>query len=294
MEQVMDFGNFILNYLLQMAATLGVIFLFGKIIALCNGAFYRNFGRHGRAVCYATGFIGTPVHEASHALMCLLFGHRITEIKFFQLNSSDGTLGYVHHAYNPRNLYQKAGCFFIGVAPVLVGALILAGLLYLLLPDLFSGVSAEIAAVDFAEDVGASFGHIWQWTDGINVQIEPGDDGLSKVFVCHDPSKFNDTNYDGYSHVGNEARKEGYVKEVIFGEGGEIMPKVVGGGSTTYFCDNHYTNIPTSVTLRGVLFGGSADSGASAGFACANSSTAAPSYSYSSIGSRLCFIPKNA
>ena len=162
MEQVMDFGNFILNYLLQMAATLGVIFLFGKIIALCNGTFYRNFGRHGRAVCYATGFIGTPVHEASHALMCLLFGHRITEIKFFQLNSLDGTLGYVHHAYNPRNLYQKAGCFFIGVAPVLVGALILAGLLYLLLPDLFSGVSAEIAAVYFAEDVGASFGHIWQ------------------------------------------------------------------------------------------------------------------------------------
>lgn len=137
------------------------------------------------------------------------------------------------------------------------------------------------------------FGHIWQWTDGINVQIEPGDDGLSKVFVCHDPSKFNDTNYDGYSHVGNEARKEGYVKEVIFGEGGEIMPKVVGGGSTTYFCDYHYTNIPTAETLRGVLFGGRADVGASAGFACAYSNSA-PSYSSTSVGSRLCFIPNNA
>ena len=158
----MDFGNFILSFVLQMVATLGLIFLFGKIIALCNGAFYRNFGSRGRAVCYATGFIGTPVHEASHALMCLIFGHRITDIKFFQLNSSDGTLGYVHHAYNPRNLYQKVGCFFIGIAPVLVGALILAGLLYLLLPELFAGVSAEIAAVDFAGDAGASLGHIWR------------------------------------------------------------------------------------------------------------------------------------
>ena len=66
-----------------MVFTLGLVFLFGKVIALCNGAFYRNFGSKGRAVCYATGFIGTPVHEASHALMCLIFGHKIVEIKFF-------------------------------------------------------------------------------------------------------------------------------------------------------------------------------------------------------------------
>lgn len=141
------------------------------------------------------------------------------------------------------------------------------------------------------------FGHIWQWTDGINVRISPnadkGGDGLSKVFVCSDPAKFNDSNYEGYSHVGNEARTEGYVKEVIFGEGGEIMPKPVGGGSTTYFCDNHYTNIPTTETLRGVLFGGAALHGSSAGFASARSK-AAPSYSDSAVGSRLCFFPATA
>ena len=158
----MDIGAFILSFVLQMVFTLGFVFLFGKVIALCNGAFYRNFGSKGRAVCYATGFIGTPVHEASHALMCLIFGHKIVEIKFFQPNSSDGTLGYVHHSYNPKNIYQKVGCLFIGIAPVLVGALILAGLLYLLLPELFGAVSTEIAAVDFAEDTGASFGHIWR------------------------------------------------------------------------------------------------------------------------------------
>ena len=92
------------------------------------------------------------------------------------------------------------------------------------------------------------------------------------------------------SHVGTEARAEGYAKEIIFGEGGEIMPSVVGGGSTTYFCDYHYTNIPTSTTLRGVLFGGSAKHGAYAGFACAYSNHA-PSNAHANVGSRLCFIP---
>lgn len=140
------------------------------------------------------------------------------------------------------------------------------------------------------------FGHIWKWTDGINIRISPteenGGDGLSKVFVCEDPSKFSDSGYDNYKHVGNEARAEGYVKEIIFGEEGDIMPSVTGGGSTTYFCDYHYTNIPTSETLRGVLFCGHANSGAHAGFAYANT-LRAPSVTYAYLGSRLCFLPSN-
>ena len=92
------------------------------------------------------------------------------------------------------------------------------------------------------------------------------------------------------SHVGNEARAEGYVKSVIFGEGGEIMPDVVGGGSTTYFCDNHHTNIPTTKSLRGVVFGGHAAYWEGAGLACVNSDYT-PSAAAESIGSRLCFIP---
>lgn len=141
------------------------------------------------------------------------------------------------------------------------------------------------------------FGHLWKWTDGINIRISPteanGGDDLSKIFVCEDTSKLNDTNYNGYKHVGNEARSEGYVKEIVFGEEGEIMPSVVGGGSTTYFCDYHYTNIPTSEALRGVLFSGAANDGADAGLASAYS-TAAPSHTHALIGSRLCFIPATA
>lgn len=157
---------------------------------------------------------------------------------------------------------------------------------------------AETAHIEYVpryRGIENPFGHLWQWTDGINVRISPteenGGDGLSKVFVCSDPSLFKDNGYDGYSHVGNEARNEGYVKEIIGGEYGEIMPAVVGGGSTTYYCDFHSTNIPTVETLRGVLFGGSANDGAFAGFACAYS-LSAPSDTIALIGSRLCFLPR--
>ncbi len=140
------------------------------------------------------------------------------------------------------------------------------------------------------------FGHIWQWTDGINVRISPteanGGDNVSKVFICEDPSKFKDNGYDGYSHIGNAARNEGYIKEIIFGEGGEIIPlQSIGGGSSTYFCDYNYTNIPEAELLRGVLFGGNASHGDKCGFVYSHIANS-PSYSDTLFGTRLCFIPE--
>lgn len=161
----------------------------------------------------------------------------------------------------------------------------------------FKKVTRTVTYVPRYRGVENPFGHLWQWTDGINVRISPttdnGGDNLSKVFVCSDPAQFKDNGYEGYTYVGNEARTEQYVKEVIFGEGGEIMPKVAGDGasSTKYFCDYHYTNILATETLRGVLFGGLAYAGSSAGFVCAYSGNA-PSRSATYFGSRLCFIPE--
>ena len=82
------------------------------------------------------------------------------------------------------------------------------------------------------------------------------------------------------------------MKALILGEDGEIMPLAVGGGSTTYFCDYFYTNIPSSGEAeRGVLFGGSALDGAHAGFVCA-ATYYAPTYANARFGSRLCFDPQ--
>ena len=134
------------------------------------------------------------------------------------------------------------------------------------------------------------FGHLWKWTDGINIEVlTDAGGGTSKVYVADSPVNFNDANYTNYTLRGLEARTSGYVKELIFGDYGEIMPLVVGGSSSTYWCDYHYTDISSS-SLRGVIFGGCANYGAYAGFACAYSGRA-PSSASADIGSRLCFIP---
>lgn len=78
---------------------------------------------------------------------------------------------------------------------------------------------------------------------------------------------------------------------MMIGEYGDIMPLEVGGSSTTYFADYFYTSIPASgAAMRGVLFGGHALSGASAGLSYASTRSAATG-TYARIGSRLCFIP---
>ena len=137
------------------------------------------------------------------------------------------------------------------------------------------------------------FGHIWKWTDGCKCMIQSeADGGLSQFYVADDPASYNSSGVSGYELRGNLPRKEGYVKEVILGEYGEIMPLAVGGGSTTYFCDYFYTNIPASGTSeRGVLFGGAAHLGATAGFVSAYTAYTA-SYANAIFGSRLCFIPQ--
>lgn len=137
------------------------------------------------------------------------------------------------------------------------------------------------------------FGHIWKWTDGAKVLIQSeADGGLSVFYTCDDPTAFTSSGVANYNIRGNLPRKDGYVKAVILGEDGEFMPLEVGAGSTTYFCDYFYTNIPGSGTAeRGVLLGGYAGHGASAGFVFANTYNA-PSNAYALIGSRLCFYPQ--
>ncbi len=150
-------GDILLSFLLQIAFTVGIIVLFGFLIALCNKKFYANFGSRALRVCYITGAIGTPLHESAHALMCLLFGHKIVEIKFFQINSDDGCLGYVKHTYNPKNIYCRIGNFFIGVAPIVCISAVLYLLAYVLLPGFVSDIAVSVGAVDSAAGWGDAF-----------------------------------------------------------------------------------------------------------------------------------------
>lgn len=133
------------------------------------------------------------------------------------------------------------------------------------------------------------FGHIWKYTDGANIQVTKGDSGLSILWTTNDPSNFSDTSYTGCDKKGNVCRINGHVKKMLLGEDGDIIATEVGGSTSTYWCDNHYTS--TSVSrMQLVLVGGRSDNGSNAGLVdvgTTNSSGIA-----NSIGPRLCFFPK--
>jgi hypothetical protein len=114
----------------------GPLFLIGFALywvsKLRNKALAQSIG--GRALLFLTGWIGTPVHEAGQAIFCLIFRHKITEIKFFS-SQKDGTAAYIKHEYNQKSLYQKIGNFFIGIAPMFFGAMVIYVLLWIFLPE---------------------------------------------------------------------------------------------------------------------------------------------------------------
>ena len=110
-----------------------------------------------------------------------------------------------------------------------------------------------------------------------NVEISSeADGGTSKVYVSDDPSKYNDSNYDGYSHAWTRSPERRLCK------GSHLR------GSLEKLCRKRLvqvqrrisvtTTIPTFrppvSPLRGVLFGGTAAYGADAGLAFASSSYA--------------------
>ena len=142
-----------LAFFTQLLFTLGIIVLFGWLIALCNRRFYANMGRSSKAVCYVTGFLGTPIHDCAHALFCLIFGQKIQKIKLFQVDSADGTLGYVTHSYNKKNIYHQIGNFFIGVAPILVISALLYLLSALLVPNMWELILNEITDISFTQGI---------------------------------------------------------------------------------------------------------------------------------------------
>ena len=163
----MDIRKLLIPYGIHLLYFVGVVYLVGFVIFLLNKLFYRLLGG-GRFVCYLTGLVGTPIHELSHALMCLLFGHRIVEMRLFRVDGKSGTLGYVSHSYRKSNLYHVLGNYFIGVAPILLGTAFLCLMMHLLLPEAFAMFRAYLE--DFAD---------WQQLGYVPEQLL----GVGAVFV---------------------------------------------------------------------------------------------------------------
>ncbi len=144
----------LVNTVIQIIIFIGAVYFVCFLISLMNRLFYRCVNGN-RIVCYATGIIGTPIHELSHAFFCLIFFHKITEIKLFQIDEETGILGYVNHSYNQRNIYHQIGNYFIGVAPIIGGTLFLYFLLNLLVPNVYLNMSNYIDKLSLVLNKGS-------------------------------------------------------------------------------------------------------------------------------------------
>ncbi|MCC0655247.1 MULTISPECIES: hypothetical protein [unclassified Clostridioides] len=126
---------------------IGIFIVFGLIFSIIenlnNKYIFLSFGKTGVIV---TGAIGTFVHELSHLIMCLIFMHKINSVKFFRPieSKNDGVLGYVNHSYKKDNIYQSIGNFFIGIAPIIGGTMIIILLFRILLPDSYIKIIQSI------------------------------------------------------------------------------------------------------------------------------------------------------
>lgn len=142
----------ITSFLYQIIFIFGSIVIFGFLLDILNyklfyRILYRTIGYDaGVALRYITGIIGTPIHELSHALMAVIFGHKVTEIKLFIIDSEE-YMGYIKHTYNRKNIYHQIGNFFIGVGPILGGSGIMLFLMYLLVPNVYSNVMEILKSI---------------------------------------------------------------------------------------------------------------------------------------------------
>ncbi len=105
-----------------LALTLGVMVVCGLVAWLARKIFMYFVGDSATLVLYASSVVGTPVHELGHALMCIPFAHRITDMKLLLPPSRRSrTLGYVEHSYNRKNPWAVFGDLFISFGPIFSG-----------------------------------------------------------------------------------------------------------------------------------------------------------------------------
>jgi hypothetical protein len=86
------------------------------------------------------GWLGTTIHEIGHLIGALFFRVPVSGFRPFAPNLRTGELGSVEVKPNYGSLYQYIGLFFIGIAPVVFGTLVI----YLALYVLFHGQMAEV------------------------------------------------------------------------------------------------------------------------------------------------------
>ena len=136
----MDFGtnfNTTALYLLLLLAV-PVVTVLGLTVINRNSK-DRLASRHGSRVVVWLGGLGVIIHELSHLLMALVFGHHIDDFRLLITDgpASGGALGYVSHSWKKGNYYQFIGNVLIGTAPVYGCTAVLILLTRWLVPNIY-------------------------------------------------------------------------------------------------------------------------------------------------------------
>lgn len=149
--------EFLLYWLKLLVGTLGLFVVCGLLIHLISHWFARLIGFGSKGWFYATSVIGTPVHELGHAVMCKLFGHRITRMKLWNPKPDNGVYGFVEHSYSRKNVWAKFGNMFIGMGPLFSGLGVIVLALWFCFPTLWSEYLASTSAMIPAGEAALHF-----------------------------------------------------------------------------------------------------------------------------------------
>lgn len=121
----------------------------GAGVWLCRRLFCFFVGDDsGMPLIKLTSFLSVPLREAGHAMMAVIFLHRIEDMRLLDLRDEDGEFGFVEHSYNPRNPVALLGNLFYALGPATIG---LFTVLIILL-GCFDGVLSPF--LDHVRDLG--------------------------------------------------------------------------------------------------------------------------------------------
>lgn len=110
----------IINFTVVPYVTARIVSWIGHV---AKGMLVNNLGNNSQLV---VGGLGVVIHELGHAIFAFLFGHRVTKVQLLNFHyKSSGELGSVSHSWNERNIYQRLGNFFIGIAPYYMCSMVL-------------------------------------------------------------------------------------------------------------------------------------------------------------------------
>jgi hypothetical protein len=153
--------DLMLATLSQMASLFAGLFVFGLLIQFISQLTYKSLEKSfGSKGVYLVAWLGTPIHELGHAFFCVIFQHRIDEIRFFKPDPATGTLGYVYHKWNPKNPWHVLGNFFIGIGPMVLGCAVLFALFYFLIPGsarVWDSINVSVSDIDKGSLIGSYF-----------------------------------------------------------------------------------------------------------------------------------------